>query len=118
VATATRASEEAVPLPQLDDPATGGEEVEGWVLVVNGLAVSGAWSLVHDGDCGVYSVGTVLTWRRRGFGRALVEGILDDAFRRGASTASLQSTREAQSLYAAVGFRPVGRYEEWVPVDG
>ena len=116
IATATRASEDPVPRIQLDEPAAG-DEVEGWVLVEDDLAVSGAWSLIHDGDCGIYSVGTVSRWRRRGYARALVEGILDDAFRREASTSSLQSTREAQSLYAAVGFRPAGRYEEWIPVD-
>lgn len=112
VATATRASEEPVPLTQVDEPAAG--QLEGWALVVEGFAVSGAWSLIHDGDCGVYSVGTSPGRRRRGYARALVEGMLEDARRRGAATASLQSTAEAQSLYAGVGFRPVGRYEEWL----
>jgi GNAT superfamily N-acetyltransferase len=117
VAIATQAADEPVPMSLVDEAEVAGERLEGWVLVDGDLAVSGAWSLIHDGDCGVYSVGTVPAWRRRGYARALVEGILGDAFQRRATTASLQSTPGARSLYAAVGFRPVGRYEEWVPVE-
>ncbi len=74
----------------------------------------GLWTCVHDGDCGVYAVGTAPEWRRRGVARALVEHALADARRRGASTASLQSTPMAVSLYRSLGFEAVGRYEEWV----
>jgi GNAT superfamily N-acetyltransferase len=117
VATATRSTDEPVPVAEVDEREVLGPDVEGWVLVENGLAVSGALSVIHNGDCGVYAVGTTPAWRRRGYARALLEGILDDAVVRGASTASLQSTPEAESIYAAFGFRPVGRYEEWVPVE-
>jgi ribosomal protein S18 acetylase RimI-like enzyme len=118
VATALHASDAAVPVASIDETPSGAGDVEGWVLVHDGFAVSGAWSVIHEGDCGIYSVGTAPACRRRGYARALVDAILDDAFRRDAATASLQSTREAQSLYAAVGFRPVGRYEEWIPEPG
>ena len=37
-----------------------------------------------------------------------------DAQRRGARTATLQSTRMGQTMYVSLGFAPVGRYEEWV----
>jgi predicted N-acetyltransferase YhbS len=51
----------------------------------------------------------------QGVAHALILHVLADAYRRGARTVSLQSTRLGQSLYAYLGFRPVGRYDEWVP---
>lgn len=54
------------------------------------------------------------TRRRRGLARALMLHVLADAWHKGARTASLQSTRTGRPLYAGLGFRPVGRYEEWV----
>jgi len=43
-----------------------------------------------------------------------MEHVLADAQRRGARTATLQSTRMGLPLYESLGFEPVGRYEEWV----
>jgi len=54
--------------------------------------------------------------RRRGLARRLVEHVLADASRRGARTATLQSTRMAQNLYRSLGFEPARRYEEWLSV--
>ena len=82
--------------------------------VADGLAVAGAWSHLHGTDCGIYAVGTHPAWRRRGIGGALLEHVLADAWRSGARTASLQSTRMGASLYVSRGFTAVGRYEEWI----
>jgi GNAT superfamily N-acetyltransferase len=98
----------AADLPEPDRP-TG---IEGWALVRDGLA--GAWSCIHGWDCGIYAVGTVPEWRRRGFGRALVEHVLADARRRGVRTTTLQSTPMGQPLYESLGYVAAGRYEEWV----
>ena len=87
--------------------------LDGWVLIHDQVAVAGAWSFLHDRDCGLYAVGTVPGWRRQGFARALVEHVLAHAQLRGARTASLQSTRMGQPLYESLGFQPAGRYEEW-----
>jgi ribosomal protein S18 acetylase RimI-like enzyme len=86
----------------------------GWALLDGGLVVSTAWSYEHDGDCGVFGVGTLPQFRRRGFARLLMEHILASAQARGAATASLQSTRMGQPLYESLGFMPAGRYEEWI----
>ena len=69
----------------------------------------------HDGDCGVFNVGTLEAARRRGLGTALTERLLRDAAERGCSTASLQSTAMAERLYAGVGFRDLGQILEYVP---
>jgi ribosomal protein S18 acetylase RimI-like enzyme len=84
------------------------------VLLQDDVAVAGTWSFLHERDCGIYSVGTLPQWRRRGLARSLMEHVLADAHSRGALTATLQSTRMAQRLYESLGFEPAGRYEEWV----
>jgi predicted GNAT family acetyltransferase len=69
----------------------------------------------HDGDCGIYNVGTLERARRRGLGTALTTLQAHDALTRGCQTASLQSTPMAERVYAAVGFRDLGRILEYVP---
>ena len=91
IATVTRVGTEAVPVADLGEP----DETPGlsaWVLVHDAVAVACAWSFLHENDCGIYAVGTLPQWRRRG----------------------LQSTRIGQEVYASLGFAPVGRYEEWI----
>ena len=53
--------------------------------------------------------------RRRGLGTALTARHVHDAAERGCATASLQSTAMAERVYAAVGFRDLGRILEYVP---
>jgi GNAT superfamily N-acetyltransferase len=113
IGTATRASDEPVPVGELEEPADI-RGLSGWVLVRDDVAVAGAWSMQLGRDCGIYAVGTVPEWRRRGLARTLMMHVLADAQARGARTASLQSTPMGESLYRALGFRPVGRYEEWI----
>jgi ribosomal protein S18 acetylase RimI-like enzyme len=112
VTGAADAGDAPLAVEDLDTPAGGA--IEGWVMVRDGLAVAGLWSCIHDDDCGIYTVGTAPEWRRREVARALVEHALADARARGARTASLQSTPMAVRLYESLGFRAVGRYEEWV----
>jgi ribosomal protein S18 acetylase RimI-like enzyme len=68
-----------------------------------------------DGDCGIYNVGTLEHARRRGLGTALTALLVHDALARGCQTASLQSTAIAEGVYAAVGFRDLGRIFEYAP---
>ena len=67
----------------------------------------------HAGDCSIQMVGTVERFRRRGLATALVRHAVGQAWERGCASASLQSTPMAEGVYAAVGFRPLGRYVEW-----
>lgn len=77
--------------------------------------VSTAIALDVAGDCGIYNVGTLEHARRRGLATALTAIHLHDARARGCRTASLQSTTMAEHVYAAVGFRDLGRIIEYVP---
>lgn len=78
--------------------------------------VATAIAFDHRGDCGVFNMSTVETARRRGLGTALITRHLHDALGRGCSTATLQSTPIAERLYAAAGFRDLGRFVEYEPV--
>jgi GNAT superfamily N-acetyltransferase len=77
--------------------------------------VATAIAFDHHGDCGIYNMSTLETARRQGLGTALTACHLDHAAERGCSTASLQSTAMAERVYAAVGFRDLGRILEYVP---
>lgn len=69
----------------------------------------------HDGDCGIYMVGTVAAARRRGIATALSAHAVAAARERGCTTASLQATAMAEGVYARVGFHDLGRFDEFVP---
>jgi ribosomal protein S18 acetylase RimI-like enzyme len=70
-----------------------------------------------DDDCGIYNVGTLPHARRRGVGTAVTALLVHDAAARGCRTATLQSTAMGEGVYAAVGFRDLGRILEYVPRD-
>jgi ribosomal protein S18 acetylase RimI-like enzyme len=70
------------------------------------------------GDYGVYNVSTLEHARRRGLGTALTARLLHDAAARGCRTATLQATPMAERIYAALGFRDLGRLLEYVPPIG
>jgi ribosomal protein S18 acetylase RimI-like enzyme len=82
---------------------------------VDAEPVAVALAFDHDGDCGIYNVGTVGHARRRGLATALTARQLYEARARGGRTASLQATAMAERVYRAVGFRDLGRFLEFVP---
>jgi ribosomal protein S18 acetylase RimI-like enzyme len=82
---------------------------------LDGQNVAAAMAFDVAGDCGIYNVGTLEHARRRGLGTAVTALLVHDARARGCQTASLQSTEMAQRMYAALGFRDLGRILEYVP---
>jgi ribosomal protein S18 acetylase RimI-like enzyme len=78
-------------------------------IVATGLAFDAG------ADCGIYNVSTLEHARRRGLGTAVTARLVHDAAARGCRTASLQSTEMAERVYAAVGFRDLGRFLEYAP---
>ena len=82
---------------------------------LEGRTAASALAFDHDGDCGVYNVSTLEWARRRGLGTALTVLTAHDAVARGCHTASLQATEAAERIYAAVGFRDLGRILEYAP---
>lgn len=82
---------------------------------LGGENVATAMAFDHGSDCGIYNTGTLEHVRRRGLATALTALHVHDALARGCQTASLQSTDAAERVYAAVGFRDLGRFLEYVP---
>jgi GNAT superfamily N-acetyltransferase len=87
------------------------------VARLDGENAATAMAFDLDGDCGIYNVTTLEHARRRGLGTALTALHLHDALARGCRTASLQSTPVAERVYAAVGFRDLGRFLEHTPQE-
>jgi ribosomal protein S18 acetylase RimI-like enzyme len=84
---------------------------------LDGRMVATAIAYDHNGDCGIYNMGTLPHARRRGLGSALTMLHVRQARERGCVTASLQASEMAERVYAAVGFRDLGRFIEYVPRD-
>jgi GNAT superfamily N-acetyltransferase len=87
-----------------------------YVALLDGESVAMLMAFDHDADCGIYMVGTVEGARRRGIATALSAHAVAAARERGCLTASLQATEMAERVYARVGFRDLGRWEEYVPL--
>jgi GNAT superfamily N-acetyltransferase len=85
---------------------------------LEGETVAAAIAYDHEGDAGIFNMGTREPLRRRGIGRALTAFHLREAARRGCTTATLQATPMAERVYAAVGFRDLGRFLEYGPPKG
>ena len=87
------------------------------VARLDGENLATAMAFDRGSDCGIYNVATLERARRRGLGTALTALHMHDALARGCQTASLQSTAMAERVYAAVGFRDLGRILEYVPSE-
>jgi len=112
-AVARLAGDETVSVTELGEPERS-PSLAAWAVVDDDVAVACAYTFLHERDCGIYAVGTLPRWRRRGIARSLLKHVLADAAARGARTASLQSTAMARGLYESFGFTVAGRYEEWI----
>lgn len=77
--------------------------------------LSCALALHLGDDCQISFVATHPAARRRGHASRVLRKLLADAASAGCVTASLQSTPEAEALYAAAGFAEVGRFVEHEP---
>jgi GNAT superfamily N-acetyltransferase len=78
----------------------------------DGELVATALGFDNDGDRGIFNVSTLEHARRRGHGTPLSNLLVHEAPARGATTATLQATEMAEGVYAAVGFRDLGRFLE------
>jgi hypothetical protein len=85
------------------------------VAELNGDDVATATAFDLGNDCGIYNVMTRPHARRCGLGIALTLAHLHDGRDRGCHTASVQSTGMAEGVYAAAGFRHLGRILEYAP---
>jgi GNAT superfamily N-acetyltransferase len=102
----------------LPDGLLAGVDGSGFRVVaasIDGETVATGLAFEHEGDSGIFNVSTLEPARRRGIGAALTARLLQAACARGCLTATLQSTPMAERVYAAVGFRDLGRILEFRP---
>lgn len=91
----------------------------GWVGYRDGQPVTLACVVIGGGAAGVYSVGTLPAFQRRGYAETIVRHALQEARAEAGTDATvLQSTAQGLKLYTRMGYRPVTKfgvymYENW-----
>jgi len=94
----------------LDDP-----RMHALVGRVDGRPVTAAMAYVSDNLVGIYGVGTLPAYRRRGYGDAITRAAVAVAPH---LPAMLSPSDMARSMYAKVGFQQIGSWTKWVPGIG
>lgn len=85
--------------------------MRGWIAYVRHRPVAIVTVVVAAGAAGVYSLGTLPQYRKRGYGRALLWHALEETRKATGITRSvLQSTEEGLRMYSKMGYRTVTRF--------
>jgi GNAT superfamily N-acetyltransferase len=108
----------AAPADPRVEPATEVPERRSWRLVAleDGAVAGGAWLHIPDTAPhvgGVFEVSVRAESRRRGLGTALVDAACAKALELGCRYAVLNATGDGDHLFAALGFRSLGRGRTW-----
>ena len=83
----------------------------GWVGYVNGEPVVTTACVAAAGVIGIYSVGTMPGWRRRGYAEQLMRSVLTEVSREtGIERTILQATTEGFRMYQQMGYRRVTQF--------
>ncbi len=98
---------------QFDDPAT-----RHYVLYVAGEPVCCATVLLSGGVAGVWNVGTLRGFRRRGLASALLVYALTEAAADGYSLSVLLASPMGRPLYEEMGYRAIGSTVFYGPTPG
>lgn len=83
----------------------------GWVGYVDGEPVVSTACVVAGGVAGIYSVGTMPDWRRRGYAERLMRSVLHEiSLETGIERTILQATTEGFRVYQRMGYRRVTQF--------
>ncbi|MCE7981128.1 MAG: GNAT family N-acetyltransferase [Caldilinea sp. CFX5] len=88
-----------------------------YVGYLDGKAVAAAELTVGGGVVGLYSICTLVDYRRRGFGMALTLRLLLDARAAGYGVGVLQAGAEGVRIYERIGFQTFGGITEYKPAS-
>jgi predicted GNAT family acetyltransferase len=86
-----------------------------YVGYLDEIPVASSELTAAGGVVGLYSICTLVDYRKRGFGAALTLQPLLDAREAGYRTAILQASEQGARVYARVGFEPFGQVTEYKP---
>jgi GNAT superfamily N-acetyltransferase len=99
----------------LDDPATLHlHDFVFYLGYLDGAPVATAMRFTSHRIAGVYNVGTLPDYRRRGLGAALTWRAAADGRAEGCLASALQSSAEGFPVYARLGYRHVADYQTWI----
>lgn len=85
--------------------------MHGWIGYYEGQPVSIATVVLGGGAAGVYSVGTLPAFQRRGFAETVMRIALEEARKAtGIETTVLQTTSQGMNLYLRMGYRVVTQF--------
>jgi ribosomal protein S18 acetylase RimI-like enzyme len=102
---------------ELAAPVVLREDAPLWYYVgyVDDVAVASAELTVGGGVVGLYNIGTLMDYRRRGYGGAITLHPLLEARAQGYKTAILQASDEGAKVYRRLGFKSFGQIREFKP---
>jgi len=87
-------------------------DYRGFVGYVSGRPMSMVALVRSEGALGIYSLGTLPDYRRRGYGEALLRAVLEE--RRDNELMVLESTEAGYPLYRRLGFRETARFSVYL----
>jgi GNAT superfamily N-acetyltransferase len=114
VVTAGFGSDPAVALGTVCPDLLGRGDCVVYVGHVDGSPVVSGLGWRTGRTIGVYSIATVPSARRRGFGAAMTARVVADGVAAGCDVAALQASEMGRPIYERLGFRTVIRYAEYV----
>lgn len=83
----------------------GAPRMTAWLAEEQEIAVGTGFGVLTDDWVGIFNMTTHPDYRRRGYGRAMIETVLQDAYSAGAHGAFLHGTPTGALLYKSVGFK-------------
>jgi GNAT superfamily N-acetyltransferase len=89
-----------------------------YVGFADGSPVASALGWRTGRTIGVYSIATVPSARRRGYGAAMTARVVADGIDAGCDVAALQASEMGRPIYERQGFRTVVRYVAYVTGGG
>jgi GNAT superfamily N-acetyltransferase len=93
--------------------ALGQDRAHLYLALERGEPAACAAAIDAGEDCGIYCVATRPQSRGRGLASALMRRALSDAWERGCTTSSLQSSELGLPLYEHLGYRDLGALDVW-----
>lgn len=84
-----------------------------YVGYTDGEAVSTGFSVRTGRTLGVFSIATLPTARRRGYGAAMTARLAADGVAAGCDVATLQASEMGRPIYERLGYRTVVEYDVW-----
>ena len=85
-----------------------------YVGYADGVPVTSGLGWRTGRTVGVYSIATIASARRRGYGEAMTARVVADGVVAGCDVAALQASELGRPIYERLGFRTVVRYDAYV----